>query len=126
MKIRIAIISIIIFAALLGLAACAPSNPYGRGHGDIAVIGARSIRDDFWRTSKLNDIDNLKVWHQQSDRGEWIEFTIVWIGEFSGLEEFAQKVICFDCVDSEAERWKTGCVCIIELYTADFFAGAVI
>ncbi|MCL2797434.1 MAG: hypothetical protein FWD58_05225 [Firmicutes bacterium] len=68
------------------------SDPYGAGGGNIAIFGATRIGVDFWRAEGLDDIDNLKIWHQLSDRGNWIEYSIIWMSERSALVEFANRV----------------------------------
>lgn len=121
MKKRIITIMTILVIATFAFSFSACRNSYGDGHGDITVMGANRISADFWRHDGLNEIDGLKVWHQISDRGVWIDFTIVWIGEFSGLGAFAQKVFCGDCGEEIDGLWQRGCYCILETHTAEFF-----
>jgi len=117
MRKRIITILTLLTIAVLTFTACerlfAPSNPYGNGSGDITIMGASRIGLHFRRIGTVDDdrivddIDGIKIWHQRSDEGGWIEHTTVWIGNFNAFVEFSDRtfIICCCC--------RGDCLCII-------------
>ena len=126
---------------MLSLTACEenpflPRNPYGNGGGDIAIMGASRIDLHFRRIGTgldertVDDIDGVKIWHQRSDEGGWIEFTIVWIDNFSAFIEFSNKTFAF-CSYCRGNNYHFATYChwqcndrkdnLLNTYTIDFF-----
>jgi hypothetical protein len=99
-------------------------TPYGAGEGDIAVFGAELVGVDFWRAEGLEDINNLGIWHQLSDRGNWIEFSIIWISERATLVEFANRVNDPAFLGVLGSRWDTAVEEMLEAYSEFFFANS--
>jgi len=99
-------------------------NPYGAGEGDIAIFGAKKVGVDFWRAEGLDDIANFNIWHQQSDRGEWIEYSIIWISERTALVEFANRVKSPEFLGVLGTWWDTAIDEMLEAYSEFFFANS--
>ena len=100
------------------------ANPYGAGEGDIAIFGAKKVGVDFWRAEGLEDINNLEIWHQLSDRGDWIEYSIIWISERTALVEFANRVNSPAYLGVLASWWDTAVEEMLEAYSEFFFANS--
>ena len=112
-KIIVIIVAIIVIVAMAFLL-IPPANPYGDGNGDITIMGA-TFSTFFGNTETYNDIEGLKIWHQKSERGNWIEYRIAWVGDCNALESFV------GCCDEDNKWYNQEYPCVLETYNEDFF-----